>query len=326
MDLNRVAWYIMDSDKGGIMETGVVSSCCCETPQSVFCPICSQLSCEHFFDKSGHPVYRCRECGLRFIHPQPDDSVLQEIYGADYFLGEKNEESEIRVSNLKGATASCYLDRLKEYAGSNAGRLLEIGCGGGNLLVEARSRGFEVNGVEISPSAATRANKLLGVESVLTGTIESVSLPEGSFDIIISADSIEHVRDPVRFLHRVWRLLKPAGVVFIVTPSLDSWSARLMGRHWMEYKIEHLYYFGKESMKRALRRTGFENVSIEPNFKVLTLRYVQDHFCRFPVPIGTPVLQLLSRLVPENMVHRRIKLAAGGMLVMGKKQNVSKNS
>jgi len=308
------------------METGVVSSCCCETPQSVFCPICSQLSCEHFFDKSGHPVYRCRECGLRFIHPQPDDSVLQEIYGADYFLGEKNEESEIRVSNLKGATASCYLDRLKEYAGSNAGRLLEIGCGGGDLLAEARSRGFEVNGVEISPSAATRANKLLGEESVLIGTIETVSLPEGSFDIIISADSIEHVRDPVRFLHRVWRLLKPAGVVFIVTPSLDSWSARLMGRHWMEYKIEHLYYFGKESMKRALRRTGFENISIEPNFKVLTLRYVQDHFCRFPVPIGTPVLQLLSRLVPENMVHRRIKLAAGGMLVMGKKQNVSKNS
>ncbi len=307
------------------MATGVVSSRCCETPQTVFCPICSHLSCEHFFDKKGHPLYRCRECGLRFIHPQPDDSVLQEIYGAGYFLGENNEESETRVSNLKSATASRYLDRLKEYAGSNTGRLLEIGCGGGNLLAEARSRGFEVKGVEISPSAAARANKLLGEESVLIGTIERVSLPEGSFDIIISADSIEHVRDPVLFLQRVWKLLKPAGVVFIVTPSLDSWSARLMGRHWMEYKIEHLYYFGKESMKRALRRTGFESISIEPNFKVLTLRYVQDHFRRFPVPIGTPVLQLLSRLVPENVVHRRIKLAAGGMLVMGKRQNVSKN-
>jgi hypothetical protein len=98
-----------------------------------------------------------------------------------------------------------------------------------------------------------------------------------------------------------------------------------MGRHWMEYKIEHLHYFGKESMKRALRRAGFENISIEPNFKVLTLRYIQDHFCRFPVPIATPVLQQLNRLVPEHMAHRSIKLAAGGMLVMGRKQNVSKN-
>ena len=60
--------------------------------------------------------------------------------------------------------------------------------------------------------------------------IGKTPLTERSFDICILIDVIEHVRDPENFLNQVWRILKDGAVIFIATPSVDSWSARALGR------------------------------------------------------------------------------------------------
>ena len=45
------------------------------------------------------------------------------------------------------------------------------------------------------------------------------------------------------WLLRIRELLIPGGVLLLITPSLDSWTRRLLRSRWMEYKVEHLYYF-----------------------------------------------------------------------------------
>src|SRR6185437_11195440 len=101
---------------------------------------------------------------------------------------------------------------------------------------------------------------------------------------------IEHVRDPADFLERVRRVLKPGGVVFIATPSIDSWSARLLGRQWMEYKPEHLFYFNPATLTRLMERSGYDSIAISSGRKVLTLDYVIGHFDKFAVPVLSPLL------------------------------------
>ena len=102
------------------------------------------------------------------------------------------------------------------------------------------------------------------------GTIGTVDLPENSFDVAVLADVIEHTRHPLADLAHLWRLLRPGGALFIALPSLDSWSARLMRERWMEFKLEHLFYFDSQTVQTALLRGGFEDIEVTTGWKTLS--------------------------------------------------------
>lgn len=290
----------------------------------IICPICLVAPAQEKFAKDSYPVYRCGSCACEFLEPQPDDRALAEIYNAHYFLGDHDEASDQRVAALKSATSALYLDRLASALAGNDTRLLEIGCGTGDLLLQAQARSCEVHGVEYSPAATATANRRLGAELVRQGTIENTSLPVGYFDLIAACDVIEHTRDPKSFLERANALLRPGGSIFLVTPSLDSWSRKLLGKRWMEYKVEHLFYFGRRSLKRLLMDAGFESPVFASNRKMLSLDYIYDHFERFPVTALTPLLGMLRRFAPERFAHRLWVLPASGIFVTARKPAVGK--
>lgn len=289
------------------------------TVGGVVCPICPGAPARRTFTKDSYPVYRCMSCACEFLEPQPNDQALSEIYDAEYFLGDHDEASDRRVAALKSATSALYLDRLSTALAGHGRCLVEVGCGSGDLLLQAQSRSFEVNGVEYSTTAAATANRRLGAELVRTGTIENAALPAGHFDAVVACDVIEHTRNPKSFLERAHALLRPGGVVFLVTPSLNSWSRKLLGRRWMEYKIEHLFYFGRRSLNRLLTDAGFESPVFANNRKVLSLDYVYRHFERFSVPGLTPIFRLIRRCAPESLAQRHWVLPASGILVTARK-------
>ncbi len=267
----------------------------------------------------GYRLGACRRCRLEFLHPQPDDAALEAIYGDHYFLGGWDDEAAARRSRMKSATGALYVEALAGLVRPGAARLLEVGCGHGEVLREARRRGFEVEGVEFSAHAAAAANAGLAASAVQVGSIEEVALAPGSFDAVLAADVIEHVRDPKSFLRRAWDLLAPGGVVLLITPSLDSWTRRILRGRWMEYKAEHLYYFSAASMRLLLCACGFGEIRVIPSRKVLTFDYVWRHFERFRVPGLSPLLGGLRRLLPDGPAHRHLRVPASGMMAAGRK-------
>ena len=289
------------------------------TPATPRCHICAGTRLQQLFAKDGYAVARCADCTLQFLDPQPDDATLAKIYDAGYFLGKPGADAEDRVQRMKRATAALYVERLVLGLGKAQGRILEIGCGRGEFLLEARSRGFEVSGIEFSKDAAAIANRRLGTETVQAGTIEDARHSASTFDAVVFADVLEHVRDPLDFLKRVYALLKDGALVLLATPALDSFSARLLGRHWMEYKVEHLYYFNRRSIRLALGKAGFREVSIGNNRKVLSLDYVCHHFQRFPVPLFTPLLKAARKMAPSGLAYRHWQVSASGLLVTARR-------
>lgn len=283
------------------------------------CPLCASPRVAHRFDTHGYPLYRCADCTVRFFHPQPDDTTLAAIYDATYFIGPRTPELEAQVAALKRATAEEYLNVLVRQGRRTTGRLLELGCGGGDFLQAARARGFDVQGIEISPHAVAIANRRLGADCVIVGTLDTAPVRESAYDIVAFTDVIEHVRQPLDFLRRVQTLLKPGGLAFLVTPSLDSWSARCMGRYWMEYKVEHLYYFNRRSVARALTAAGLIPLVMEANRKILSWDYLYRHFQRFPVPVFTPCIRLARRALPDPWACRPRRLPASGLFALARK-------
>lgn len=284
------------------------------------CRICDSDQVSQSFRFRGYGVLCCRACGVEFLDPQPDPATLAKIYSADYFLNEREGVAGADVDRLKRQTAKLYIDLLVRAGCKPEGRLLEIGCGSGDLLLEAQARGFEVSGIETSEYGSARANCRLGRKVVQRGEIETVNLTPGTADVVVFCDVIEHVRDPRMFLDFVHECLRPGGLVFVVTPSTDSWSRRLMGTRWMEYKTEHLFYFSQRSLTHLLKQDGFEAIQFHATVKSLSFDYVRAHFRRFQVPFWSGAVELAGRAIPSGLARREFQIAASGVTAIARKR------
>jgi 2-polyprenyl-3-methyl-5-hydroxy-6-metoxy-1,4-benzoquinol methylase len=282
------------------------------------CPACDAGGSVTSFALQNYDVQRCVLCGLLFLNPQPSDDVLREVYSPSYSLGASDPDAVRMVTQIKRMTARTYLDQIVRYMGKGSATLLDVGCGGGELLAEADRLGFDVRGVDLSPHAAAAANGLVGRDVVVCSALEDAGLPDGSFDVCVCTDVIEHVRDPVGLLNHMHRVLKPGGVLLLVTPAVDSGIARWLRRFWFEFKIEHLHYFGRATIGNVLARTGFREVELSATRKVMTLEYVRRHFARFKVPTLSTLVTWVSGAVPKRLRGYAVTLPATSVTVLAR--------
>jgi glycosyltransferase involved in cell wall biosynthesis/2-polyprenyl-3-methyl-5-hydroxy-6-metoxy-1,4-benzoquinol methylase len=284
------------------------------------CLVCQGARLHYLFSIATHRVARCDDCGLLFLNPQPSDDELSRIYGANYFFGSDTEKGSQAVSEIKQATARLYLSEIRRYHGLQNGRLLEVGCGDGDFLFSAEAEGWHATGIEYSAAACEKARRRLKNGEVICGELLPARLPAEKFDLCVLSDVIEHVRSPLDFLREIHRVLKPGGTLFIATPSIDSWSARLMRQKWMEFKTEHLTYFDRQTLQTALFQSNFRDIIVKPGCKILNFDYVKMHFERYPIAWVTPVLKFIARVLPKSMQFRHRRVVASGIMVFSRKE------
>ncbi len=142
--------------------------------------------------------------------------------------------------------------------GLTGGRLLEVGCGYGYLLAEAKPYFSFRAGTDFSARAVEQARKQC--DCVMLGGIEAVEkLP--CFNVIIAVGVIEHIYDPPGFLDKLRTRLVPGGWLILATPDMGSYWRHLMGRRWASFKLpEHVTYFDRHSLTHLFERTGFGQV------------------------------------------------------------------
>ncbi len=188
----------------------------------------------------------CVECGTVQQPLLPAGDELHELYrdmSDDAYLGEEPG---------RRATAGHLLDLIGAQVA--AGRLLDVGCGHGLLLDEARSRGYETVGLELSRSAARHARETLGLD-VQEQPVESFVDLDG-FDVVVLADVIEHLDDPVAAVDRCAGLLRPGGVLCVVTPDPSSVTARVAGRRWWGFVPAHACLLPRATLRELLSARG----------------------------------------------------------------------
>jgi glycosyltransferase involved in cell wall biosynthesis/2-polyprenyl-3-methyl-5-hydroxy-6-metoxy-1,4-benzoquinol methylase len=234
-----------------------------ERPAVKTCHVCEGTRIYYLFSAGDYRVVRCTDCGLVLLNPQPSDEELARIYNAEYFLGSESEEGRRAAAEIKQATARGYLSEISRYRGSATGRLLEVGCGDGDFLELAEAAGWDVTGIEFSPAATERARGRLKKGRVHCGELVEASLAADQFDLCVVSDVLEHVRSPLGFLREIHRLLKPGGILFVTTHSVESWSSRSLRQHGLEFKAGYQTYFDDQTLQTALFKSGFREIVIE---------------------------------------------------------------
>ena len=105
----------------------------------------------------------------------------------------------------------------------------------------------DAQGVEPSRELVAAARRLHGVD-LIQGTVPHEALAAARFDIVLLADVIEHVADPVALLRAAGALVAPGGVLMVVTPDVESVARRLLGKRWWHFRLAHVGYFDKRSL------------------------------------------------------------------------------
>lgn len=212
--------------------------------------------------RPGHhgDLMRCRECGTVQQPSLPPEEELLEAYRRT------SDDRYLTEERGRRRTARWLLDLLAFH--SPGGRLLDVGCGHGLLLDEARSRGYEVDGIEPSRDAADYARGELGLEVVESG-LAGAGARQTNYDAVVLADVLEHLDDPVAALDTVVELLAGDGTLLIATPDPSSAIARLAGSRWWAYLPAHTYLIPRLTLRELVAERGLviaEDVPLRRSF------------------------------------------------------------
>ena len=205
---------------------------------------------------------QCQRCGFVTANLDISDAELQALYGRDYFHGAEYADYVAEEPGLRRNFAARLQTLLAFIAPEERRRLFEIGCAYGFFLAEARPYFSTVAGIDISCEGTRHAREALKIDAV-TGDYLEYPLAAGT-DVICLWDTIEHLREPQRFVEQAARDLRSGGLLAITTGDIGSLNARLRGRRWrMIHPPTHLHYFSVPTLSQLLARHGFTVVHVE---------------------------------------------------------------
>jgi len=238
----------------------------------------------------------CLECGTIQQPVLPQGDALHDLYR------EMRDDDYLAEEDGRRATANRLLDLVGAHR--PRGRLLDVGCGHGLLLDEARTRGYETLGLELSRQNAQHARETLGLD-VREVPLEAFSEgtngdSPGAFDVVILADVIEHLDDPVAAIDQCAALLRPSGVLCVVTPDPASVTAKLAGKRWWGYLPAHTVLLPRRTLRELISAAGLVISDDVPFVRTFAAkRWVGGLAERLPA--GARLSALADRLPPVNL-------------------------
>jgi SAM-dependent methyltransferase len=177
--------------------------------------------------------------------------------GFVYGRGEANPQ-ELSLAGLKIARALAALRAVQ-------GKVLEIGCGGGQYLRALRRQRpeLEIYGIDLDPVCVAEAVQVAGTFCCCADAAE-LPFPKGTFDAVIGFDILEHVAEPAMVLDQAAHVLKRGGRLHLYVPcEANSGTVYVLRGHGVKARWGgHIQQFTTESVLQLIRRAGFTLESV----------------------------------------------------------------
>ena len=263
----------------------------------------------------------CPRCGSGVTHPPASTAELAAFYRETY--GPYDAPTAGRVATLSRVIRwwqgrrALVKPPLAVLRDGPAGRVVDVGCGRGDLGAVLVGRGWQVTGIEPSPVAAEVARSR-GVDARV-GTLDDLALEPARYDVAVFQHSLEHTADPVGDLGRVRAALRPGGRVAITVPNFACWQRRRFRSRWFHLDLpRHRTHFAPAGLRYAAERAGMHVESMTTSTSAAglpaTIQYLLAGRCLFPsgLPLRIAVGLCVLALPPSALLNR---LGGGGDLL-----------
>ena len=257
-NLSKLSDYFVEKTKRFFNSDGEFNP---EYFENVKCYYCgSNAFVSEFYDKYGFRHIRCSDCGMVYVSPRLKEKITHNLY---------SEEDYTQFYKIKLLPALDYrrnvlgLNKYKQIVSllnKDKGKVLDIGCGLGEVLSIFDENEWDTLGVEFNSFAANYAKEQFGIP-VINQSIYDFN-EKDKFDVIMLWGVLEHLYNPLNILNKCRGLLSEDGLLVIEVPSADSFLVRYgeSTNKKVDRIIEgdrHLMLFSVNSLKGMLEKTGF---------------------------------------------------------------------
>lgn len=264
------------------------------------CICCNGTEYEGLYIFGDKKYLRCLSCKLVSVNPLPSDEYLKaraNHWSAEYHM----DPIKINQHFSKDFQLTAYkaiLDFIRPYRKYN--RLLDLGCSIGGFLMAAKNDGWQEYGIDVSQSVNVAIDKGLNAKQ---GHLGDFDYPNDYFDVITLFDVIEHISDQDKLLKQIYSLLRPGGILFIITPNFGGITSRILKKKWSAVTPEdHVFLFTQQSLANLLTYKGFEVVK-NFTYDINLLEYKNIFRSRLIVDEDRRIAQMNKRRFIQGVVN-----------------------
>ncbi|MGI6073613.1 MAG: class I SAM-dependent methyltransferase [Fermentimonas sp.] len=289
----------------------------------VKCPVCDSTQVKKVLDVTDYfatqetfPLFDCDNCGFLFTNQFPSEEEIQPYYDSPQYISHSDTK--------KGLTNQLYhlirkrmltkkVNLISKYSAPNkqntSARLLDIGCGTGYFLDKARTKGYEVSGIEKDGHSRDFAKDKFKLN--INDEDALWNIETNSFDIVTLWHVLEHMQNLNKVVSKLNQILKPDGTLVLALPNHNSYDAQVYKKHWAAYDVpRHLWHFTPDTVEKLLKKHSF---------KIIAKR---------PMPVDTFYISLLSeKYKGSNSFKQYIKaLSVGSVGYLRSLNNIAYSS
>jgi SAM-dependent methyltransferase len=215
-------------------------------------------------------VSGCESCGLVFVNPPPSADELDAYYrpgGAwDRKLKHRERVLAKKLERLKGqprrskTSMITVANALREQTG--ACRVLDFGCGAGDILDKLQEQGWETAGIDpISADTITRHRMLEAMPAT------------PSYDVVIMKHVLEHIPDPLAVLRAARAAVFDKGHLLVAVPTLDGMLEHGK-RGYCINRMQHVTAYTERSLRNLMALAGFAVVERLQNSRTYRMSFL----------------------------------------------------
>ncbi len=228
------------------------------------CRICGSDRLSLYYTQGNSEEYKfyiCSDCTA--VNYDLSGGLNQEKYTSSY-LDPNDESNKININQRE-----TYNHIIKHFP--KPGKMLEIGCGNGKILLLMQSNNWQVSGIELSEDYAKEITKRFKIKVDVLNFIDDNISDINDLDLVVMRHVLEHLPDPILALKRIHSMLKPGAHALMEFPNIEALDFKVkrflnkIGVHKKKYRTNfkpgHCNEYNKQSFNKLAEICGFELVS-----------------------------------------------------------------
>jgi len=212
--------------------------------------------------KENFELYLEEELQLLKTFPQPELENLWKYYESENYISHTDSKKSLfdKVYQIIKKRALKNKVNLIDYCNVDKGKVLDIGAGTGEFLLEAKIKGWKTFGIEPNEKAYKIA-KSKGL-CLAKNTLE---FEDNFFDVITMWHVLEHVADLDAQIKELKRLIKTTGTIIVATPNFKSFDAKYYGKFWAAFDVpRHFWHFSKTAIEKLFLQQKLKVENVKP--------------------------------------------------------------
>lgn len=225
--------------------------------------ICSHSKKKRLSQYKHITIYKCSQCQLVFSSAKDEKSFNHKTLYKNYYRNELAGRFKFGVEWIIKLFRFFRAFKIKTIS-PDSKSILDIGSGRGFMLYFLKKYYHyqKAIGTQIDENMLKFSRKKLGLKVYGKDLLE-IPFKNNSFDIVTIWHVLEHIKDPEKYLAKIYKLLKKKGKLIIEVPNFNSWTRKLTGKYWLGLDLKyHLSFFTPISLSKMLKKHNFriENI------------------------------------------------------------------